>query len=240
MGKTTNTTEEAARILVVDDERDIANLVAEILRREGMEAQPCYSGKQALELFGAQRFDLVVLDVMMPGMDGFETCGKIRSVSDTPVIFLSAKAEEADKVVGLTLGGDDYITKPFGKRELVARVRARLRRARAETRPAGVLAARGIEVNSESHTASLHDEPLSLTPKEYEILALLLRNAGKPVPAARIYEAVWKEPFSDAAANSVMVHIRRLRTKLAEIDASETFIETAWGVGYRIKPDARA
>lgn len=231
---------ETSRILIVDDEQDIANLVAEILRREGFEAQPCYSGKQALELFGSGSFDLVLLDIMMPGMDGFETCGKIRSVSDTPVIFLSAKAEEADKVVGLTLGGDDYITKPFGRRELVARVRARLRRSRAEGKPAGVLAARGIEVNPESHTASLHDVPLSLTPKEYEILALLLRNAGKPVPAARIYETVWKESFSDAAANSVMVHIRRLRTKLAEIDGSEAFIETAWGVGYRIKPDARA
>lgn len=232
--------DKAFSILIVDDERDIANLVAEILRKEGFEATPCYSGKQALELFGSRSFDLIILDVMMPGMDGLETCGKIRSVSNVPVIFLSAKAEEADKVVGLTLGGDDYLAKPFGKRELVARARARLRRTRVEDKPSGVLEARGIEVNTDSHTASLHDEPLSLTPKEYGILVLLLRSAGKPVSAARIYETVWEEPFSDAAANSVMVHIRRLRAKLAEIDGSEAFIETAWGVGYRIRPNARA
>lgn len=230
----------APRILVVDDDREIANLVTEVLRKEGLEAHACYSGKAALEAFGKGSFSLVILDVMMPGMDGLEVCRKIRTVSETPVIFLSAKAEEADKVVGLTLGGDDYIAKPFGKRELVARVRARLRQARtAQQGTSGTLGARGIEVDPISHKASLHGEPLALTPKEFDILTLLLKNAGRPVPAAEIYETIWQEMFNDSAANSVMVHIRRLRAKLAAVDESEDFIETAWGVDYRISPRAR-
>lgn len=227
-------------ILVVDDEREIASLIVEILRKEGFEATACHSGEEALSLFGCQSFDLVILDVMMPGMDGLETCGKIRAVSNVPIVFLSAKAEEADKVVGLMLGGDDYVSKPFGRRELVARIRARLRRSSIkDDEGASVLEARGIEVNTTSHVATLHGEALSLTPKEYEILVLLLRSAGRPVATSQVFEAVWGEPFSDAAANSVMVHIRRLRAKLAEIDASEAFIETAWGVGYRIRPTAK-
>lgn len=230
-----------ASILVVDDEREIADLVVEILRREGFRAVPCYSGEQALELFARQTFDLVVLDVMMPGMDGLETCGRLRAVSNVPIVFLSAKAEEADKVVGLMLGGDDYVAKPFGRRELVARVRARLRRFGAEdVGRSDVLEARGIEIDTASHVATLHGEKLSLTPKEYEMLLLLLKSAGRPVSTSQMYEAVWGKPFCDAAANSVMVHIRRLRMKLAEIDGSETFIETAWGVGYRISPSVKA
>lgn len=232
--------DNTANILVVDDEHEIASLIVEILQKEGFEATPCHSGEEALELFGSRAFDLVILDVMMPGMDGLEACGRIRAVSNVPIVFLSAKAEEADKVVGLMLGGDDYVSKPFGRRELVARVRARLRRSGVKGDDgANVLEARGIEVDTASHVATLHGEKLSLTPKEYEILVLLLRSAGRPVTTSRVYEAVWGEPYCDAAANSVMVHIRRLRTKLAEVDASEAFIETAWGVGYRIRPTAR-
>ena len=231
---------KAANILVVDDEREIADLVVEILHKEGFEVTSCHSGEEALELFARQAFDLVVLDVMMPGMDGLEACGKMRAVSNVPIIFLSAKAEEADKVVGLMLGGDDYVAKPFGRRELVARVRARLRRFGVkDDEGSEVVEARGIEIDTVSHIATLHGEKLSLTPKEYEILLLLLKSAGRPVATPQVYETVWGEPFSDAAANSVMVHIRRLRAKLAEVDGSETFIETAWGVGYRIMPVAK-
>lgn len=229
----------APRILVVDDERAIADLLVELLEREGMRASACYSGEAALDAFANEPFDLVILDIMMPGIDGFETCSRIRAVSDAPIIFLSAKDEETDKVVGLMLGGDDYIVKPFKHRELVARIRARLRRPRpASSGPArrSVIEAKGIEVNLDAHTAALHDEPLALTPKEFGVLALLVSRAGSPVPTREIYEQVWDEPFSHSSANSVMVHIRHLRTKLAAIDASEQFIETAWGVGYRIVP----
>ncbi|WP_241159141.1 response regulator transcription factor [Adlercreutzia sp. ZJ141] len=227
----------AARILVVDDEIAIADLVVKLLENEGMRACACYSGVTALELFSIEQFDLLIVDVMMPGIDGLEVCTRLRSVSDVPIIFLSAKDEEADKVVGLMLGGDDYVTKPFKPRELVARVRARLRRAtHAAHCDDNVLRAHGIELDLGAHTAFLHGEPLHLTPKEYGILAALVRNAGKPVATKDLFESVWNEPYVAASANSVMVHMRRIRKKLAEVDGSECFVETAWGVGYKIMP----
>lgn len=227
--------DEPSRILVVDDEKAIADLVGKLLAAEGMVVCPCYSGERALELFEREQFDLAILDIMMPGLDGFEVCKRMRAVSDIPVIFLSAKDEEVDKVVGLTLGADDYVTKPFKSRELVARAKARLRRSRHDASgQAGVLQARGIELDTNAHTASLHGEALKLTPKEYDTLALLVKAYGTPVSARTIFESVWHEAFDDAAANSVMVHVRNLRKKLAAVDSSEKFIETAWGVGYKI------
>lgn len=224
------------RILVVDDEPDIADLVVETLSAEGFDAVACLSGDEALAQHGRTPFDLLILDVMMPGMDGYELCRRVRAASDVPIIFLSARIEEADKVVGLMLGGDDYVEKPFKKRELVARVRVLLRRAEhAHPRRAGrVFEARGISIDADAHTAALHGEPLSLTPKEFGVLQMLVSQAGAAVSSRELYEGVWHEPFTDAAANSVMVHIRNLRKKLAAIDSSESPIETAWGVGYRI------
>ena len=222
-------------ILVVDDERPIAELVGKLLVEEGMDVHVCFSGTEALSTFGRERADLVILDIMMPELDGFEVCKGIRAVSDVPIIFLSAKDEEVDKVVGLTLGADDYVSKPFKPRELVARVKARLRRStRFPEESSSLLSARGIEVDVDAHTASLLGEPLSLSPKEFGTLVLLMRNCGKPVSAQEIFETVWGGRFDDAAGNSVMVHIRNLRKKLAAIDGSQKFIETAWGVGYKI------
>lgn len=227
---------EAPKILVVDDEQAIADLVVELLTREGLAAQACYSGSHALEVFKKQQYDLIILDIMMPGTDGLEVCKKVRAVSEVPIIFLSAKDEEVDKVIGLTLGADDYITKPFKSRELVARVKARLRRieGKGTLESSNLLVAKGITLDLNAHTAALHDTPLHLTPKEYDTLALLIKAHGKPVPAQEIFETVWKEPFNSSSSNTVMVHIRSLRKKLAALDASEPFIETAWGVGYRI------
>ena len=227
----------APRVLVVDDERAIADLVVELLAREGMDARACYSGDAALDAFAKETFDIVILDIMMPGIDGFEVCSRLRAASDVPIIFLSAKDEETDKVVGLMLGGDDYVVKPFKHRELVARIRARLRRlhsAAAPDRANRMVEANGIAVDLDAYAASLHGEPLALTPKEFGVLALLVRRAGSPVSAREIYESVWGEPFLSSSANSVMVHIRHLRAKLATIDSSEELIETAWGVGYRV------
>lgn len=231
--------ETTPNILVVDDEVAIADLVARLVRAEGFDARACYAGRDALEAFAREHFDLVILDIMMPGMSGFEVCSALRRTSDAPVIFLSAKDEETDKVVGLTLGADDYVTKPFKPRELMARVKARLRRSLAapaqdRDQPGPVLQARGIELDTRAHTATLHGVELKLTPKEFSMLALLLRNAGTPVSSRELFEAVWHEPFDDAAANTVMVHIRRLRKKLAAIDSSQAFVETAWGVGYKV------
>lgn len=226
---------EHPHILVVDDEKAIADLVAKLLEAEGMDVRACSSGEHALVLFESQSFDLAILDIMMPGIDGFEVCQRIRAVSEVPVIFLSAKDEEIDKVVGLTLGADDYVAKPFRSRELVARVKARLRRSKGGgTDTAGIVRMQGIELDLNVHTASLHGEPLKLTPKEYDTLAVLVKAGGSPVPAQRIFESVWHEPFDEAAGNTIMVHIRNLRKKLAAVDSSQKFIETAWGVGYKI------
>lgn len=228
--------EKRAHILVVDDERAIADLVVNLLVAEGMDACACYSGAAALELAGTRPFDLAIIDIMMPGIDGFELCVRLRQMVDIPVVFLSAKDEEADQVVGFTLGAEDYVTKPFRPRELVARVKARLRRRPSSPAESGTLLRAGaIEVDLRSHLATLHGENLQLTPKEFSILALLAERAGTPVSASDLFEGAWHEPFDDAAANTVMVHIRRLRKKLAAIDSSTAFIETAWGVGYKLR-----
>lgn len=232
---------DTRHILVCDDEREVADLVAHLLEREGFAVRTCYAGEEALQLLISGAFDLAVLDIMMPGMDGFEVCRRLRAlqdarVADTPVIFLSAKGEEFDKVLGFTIGADDYVTKPFKSRELVVRVKARMRRRRGQDAPAGVLSARGIELDEASHQVRLHDEPLALSPKEFDCLAELLRAGGSPVSARDLYERVWKTEYNASSHNAVMVYIRHLRKKFAELDSSEEFIETVWGVGYRIAP----
>lgn len=228
--------EKRAHILVVDDEQAIADLVVNLLVAEGMDALACYSGQAALDMLARTPFDLAIVDIMMPGIDGFELCVRMRQMRDIPVIFLSAKDEEADQVVGFTLGAEDYVTKPFRPRELVARVKARLRRRQAAPQASSTLLSAGaIEVDLRTHLATLHGEPLHLTPKEFAILALLAQSVDSPVSAADLFEGAWHERFDDAAANTVMVHIRRLRKKLADIDASTTFIETAWAVGYKLR-----
>ncbi|WP_251198062.1 response regulator transcription factor [Anaerotardibacter muris] len=227
-----------ARVLVADDDAAIVGLVKAVLEPEGFEVTGAASGREAIDALDREAFDLVILDVMMPGIDGFETCRQIRQRSNVPIIFLSAKDEEADKVVGFTLGGDDYVTKPFKPRELVARVKARLRRSN-DARSDGLLsAARGIEIDSRAHTATLHDVDLKLTPKEFDILTLLVRAGGRPVSTEELFEDVWKEPYRASDANTIMVHIRRLRMKLAAVDSSQTFIETVFGVGYKIETEA--
>ncbi|MCI8469282.1 MAG: response regulator transcription factor [Eggerthellaceae bacterium] len=229
--------ERIARILVVDDEQAIADLVARLLAAEGMEVVPCYSASQALRRLERERFDLGIFDIMMPGMDGFELCTRVRAISDIPIVFLSAKDEEADQVVGFTLGADDYVTKPFKPRELVARVKARLRRARTDAAPASadLVRAGAVEVDLRAHRATIHGEALQLTPKEFAILSILARSAGSPVSTRDLFEGAWGERYDDAAANTVMVHIRHLRQKLAAVDSSTQFIETAWGVGYKLR-----
>lgn len=233
--------EVSQNILVVDDDPMIVELVADTLDTAGMRVVPCTNSLEALGILDRGSIDLVILDVMMPGIDGFELCCRLRGRSRVPVIFLSAKGEEADKVVGLMSGADDYVTKPFLPRELVARVKSCLRRASyaaedvAGAREA-LLACRGLEVDRAGHVARLHGEDLALTPKEFDVLALLLAAGGRPVSTRDLYEAVWGECYLAASANSVMVHIRHLRAKLAEIDSDQVFIETVWGVGYKIAP----
>lgn len=228
------------RVLVVDDECAIADLVGDIFASEGIEADVFYSPYDALSAMGKREYSLAVIDIMMPGMDGFELCVALRGISDIPIVFLSAKDQESDVVAGLTLGADDYIVKPFKPRELIARVKAHLRRhsmlSAKSAQPSDECVYRigGIELNPKAHTATLHDVALQLTPKEFDILRVLMDRAGEPVSAKEIYEAVWEERADSCSPNTIMVHIRHLRHKLSQIDSSQTFIETAWGVGYRM------
>lgn len=227
---------DTKRIAVCDDEAAIADLVAQLLVGGGFEVQTFYAGADLLDADNREAFDLIILDIMMPGMDGFACCREIRRTSAVPIIFLTAKDEEIDKVVGFELGADDYVVKPFKPRELLARVRARLRRSAA---PAGtdaeeLLEARGITVDEGAYTAALHGEALSLTPKEFAILVCLLRAQGRPVASRDLFEAVWGEEANAQSNNTVMVHIRHVRKKLAAIDSSQEFVETVWGVGYKL------
>lgn len=225
------------RILVLDDEVAIAQLVEGIFVAEGFEVLSFYNPFDALEAAAREDIDLAVVDIMMPGMDGFEFARRLQLISDASVVFLTAKDEETDVLVGFALGADDYITKPFKPRELVARVKARLRKRSASGQredAKNLLEVRGIELSRREHTAALHGVALSLTPKEFDILACLLENVGSPVSSADLYRRIWDEPPDSSSANTIMVHIRHLRCKLAEVDSSTQFISTAWGVGYMI------
>lgn len=222
----------ATTILVADDEAAIADLVVRIMEGEGMAAKAVYGGRAALSEIESGLYDLAVLDVMMPDLDGFEVCRRVRATSDLPIVFLTAKDEDVDQIVGLSLGADDYIVKPFKPRVLAARVKARLRPRRPEG--SACFEAGDVLVDPSAHEAFLHGIPLRLTPKEFGILLELARAAGNPVSAKDLYESAWGDPFDPSAANSVMVHIRRLRDKLSAVDPSKEVIATVWGVGYRI------
>ncbi|OUO91501.1 DNA-binding response regulator [Gordonibacter sp. An230] len=225
--------EEKKRVFVCDDDRAIADLVGQLLAEAGLDVRAFYCAADLLAAFDVEPVDLVVLDIMMPGMDGFACCREIRRASSVPIVFLTAKDEEVDKVVGLELGADDYVVKPFKPRELVARVRARLRRVASPAR--SVLEARGIALDEDAYAATLHGEALPLTPKEFAILARLLHAQGRPVSSRDLFEGVWGEEANAQSNNTVMVHIRHLRKKLAAVDSSQEFVETVWGVGYKLE-----
>ena len=230
--------ESKMRIAVCDDEQAIADLVGQLLVEAGFSPAVFYAAPDLLAQQGIDPFDLVILDIMMPGMDGFACCRELRRTSSVPIIFLTAKDEEIDKVVGFELGADDYVVKPFKPRELVARVRARLRRtASADAGNAAdrrALECGGIALDEGAYMATLHGEPLCLTPKEFAILACLMHDQGHPVASRDLFETVWGETANAQSNNTVMVHIRHLRKKLAAIDSSQEFVETVWGVGYKL------
>lgn len=224
-------------ILICDDERDIVSALKIYLEAEGYKCFCCFSGKEAIDCLEKESVQLVLLDIMMPGMDGIEVINRIRESSNVPVIFLSAKAEDTDKILGLNLGADDYVTKPFNPVELMARVRSQLRRY---TRLGGSvvhedsLSAGGIVMDDREKIVTLDGEPVKLTPTEYDILRLLLKNPGKVYRPEEIYRAVRNEEPYGAEA-SIAVHIRHLREKL-EIDPGEPrYIKAVWGQGYKLE-----
>jgi DNA-binding response OmpR family regulator len=225
------------KILMVDDEKKIVSLVRAYLERYGYQVAEAFDGHQALEVFRREAPDLVVLDLMLPGVDGLEVCRQIRRTSEVPIIMLTARDEDADKLVGLELGADDYITKPFSPRELVARVRAVLRRAHPKTpppSPARIVLGELI-VDEERFEAACQGQPLSLTPAEFRILATMARSPGRVYSRAQLQDTALGETY-EGYERTIDVHIKNLRRKLAAAGAGEgCSIATVHGIGYKLK-----
>lgn len=224
-------------ILIVDDDSDIRNLIGIYLENEGYKYIKCDNAVSALEVVQTTKVVLILLDVMMPKMDGITACMKLREKTNAPIIFISAKSEDMDIVSGLMSGGDDYVTKPFSPVQLMTRVKAQLRRYRQYSpsqpeQPKSTLEFEDITVDTDSHQVWVNGTLVDLTFKEYDILELLLRNKGIVLSIKRIYEAVWHEEFY-AAENTVMMHIANLRKKLSP-GGDKTYIKTVWGRGYKI------
>jgi two-component system response regulator RegX3 len=231
-------TDTAARILVVDDEASITEFVSYNLRKEGYEVAVATNGDEALELAHTTSFDLVVLDVMLPGMDGYEVCRRLRAESSVPVLFLSARDTELDKVVGLEIGGDDYLAKPFGVRELQARVKALLRRAPSGTRDGGAtgepIEMSGIILDESMHVAEADGRLIDLTPREFELLACLMRHGGKVLSRDQLLREAWGWEYL-VETKTVDTHVKRLRDKLEAAGVDPAVVETVRGYGYRFR-----
>ena len=227
------------RILVCDDEKDIVSALRIYLESEGYEVLEAYNGKEAVALTAGQEIHLVLMDIMMPVMDGITAMVKIREISNVPVILLTAKSEETDKVLGLTVGADDYITKPFNPVELQARVKSQLRRYMmlGGGKPKNdILTIGGIELDDKSKEVTLDGEPVALTRTEYDILKLLLEHRGQVFSPAQIYQKVWKD-VAYGTENTVAVHIRHLREKLEYDPANPRYLKVVWGRGYKIEDE---
>ena len=230
------------KILVVDDEREIADLVELYLKNEGFAVRKFYNATDALDCVRTEELDLAILDVMLPDMDGFTLCARIREEHFWPIIMLTARVEDIDKIMGLTIGADDYITKPFNPLELVARVKTQLRRYTRYNRPEGEAAPaqenehdiRGLVINKDTHKCTLYGKNIALTPIEFGILWYLCEHQGRVVSSEELFEAVWGEKYLDNN-NTVMAHIGRLREKLGEPPRKPRFVKTVWGVGYQVE-----
>ena len=227
--------EDRSRILIVDDDPDIRRVLT-LLLRDSYEISQASDGAAALKLLKAQGdTDLVVLDVMMPGMDGFETCAKIRAFSKVPILFLTAKSAEEDLLRAYAGGGDDFLSKPFSPGEFTAKVRSLLRRWQEyRGKPATALDLGGLEVDRASRSVRRGGKAIALTDTEYAILEHLLDRRGNTVTAQEMYEAVWKERFLQGSSNTVMVHVLNLRRKVEEDPSNPRLIRTVWGKGYQI------
>ncbi len=226
----------AKRILVVDDESSITEFVGYALKKEGYDVDVFDNGEDALAAARKNQYDLFVLDIMLPGMDGYELCRRIRAISSAPVLFLSARDTELDKVVGLELGADDYLAKPFGVRELIARVHALLRRGAGGDFPNATraISAGGITLDEDAHTAKGTNGPLDLTPREFELLASLMKNAGKVVSREELLREAWGWEYL-TETKTVDTHIKRLRDKIEQAGYDPGLVETVRGYGYRFK-----
>ena len=232
------------KILIVDDEQSIADLVEVYLQNEGFQVRKFYNAAEALACVEKEELSLAILDVMLPDMDGFTLCRKIRENHLFPIIMLTARVEDIDKITGLTLGADDYITKPFNPLELTARVKTQLRRyiqyntaaqpGSACQNPADEISIRGLFISKSSHKCFLNEAELTVTPIEFNILWYLCEHRGSVISSEELFSAVWGEAYLDSN-NTVMTHIARLREKMKEPPRKPKFIKTVWGVGYTIE-----
>ena len=224
-----------ARILIVDDEPSITEFVSYAMQKEGYLTEIASDGEEALRKIEQQHFDLFILDIMLPGIDGYELCRRIRTKMSTPILFLSARDTELNKVVGLELGADDYLAKPFGVRELLARTRALLRRSQGNEMVSGnEISAGGITLNEDTHVAHCDKGAIDLTPREFELLACLMRNAGKVVSREDLLHDAWNWEFI-TETKTVDAHIKRLRDKIESAGYDPKLVETVRGYGYRFK-----
>lgn len=222
-------------ILIVDDDEDIRNMVGIYLENEGLPYVKCDSAMKALEILDNHKVDLILLDIMMPGLNGMDACIQIRQKSQVPIIFMSAKSQDIDKVQGLMVGADDYIVKPFNPIELVARVKAQLRRYKQynENAFSKTMQYKDLVLNGQTRQVWLKGEEIRLTPKEFSILEVLLKNKGIVMTIRQIYEQVWHEEFAEND-NTVLMHISNLREKIEGKAQEFQYIKTVWGAGYKI------
>ena len=226
-------------ILVCDDDKEIVDAIDIYLSQEGYHILKAYDGLQAIEIMKKEEVHLILLDIMMPNLDGIRATRKIRETSSVPIIMLSAKSEDVDKILGLNIGADDYITKPFNPLELIARVKSQLRRYTqlgnlATEEKEAVYVCGGLVVNDDLKTVTVDGEPVKLTPIEYNILVLLIKNQGKVFSIEQIYENIWNEE-AIGADNTVAVHIRHIREKIEINPKDPRYLKVVWGVGYKIE-----
>ena len=226
-------------ILVCDDDKEIVDAIDIYLSQEGYHILKAYDGLQAIEIMKKEEVHLILLDIMMPNLDGIRATRKIRETSSVPIIMLSAKSEDVDKILGLNIGADDYITKPFNPLELIARVKTQLRRYTqlgnlATEEKEAVYVCGGLVVNDDLKTVTVDGEPVKLTPIEYNILVLLIKNQGKVFSIEQIYENIWNEE-AIGADNTVAVHIRHIREKIEINPREPRYLKVVWGIGYKIE-----
>ena len=231
-----------AKILVCDDDKEIVEAIEIYLTQDGHQVLEAYDGIEAVEILKKESVDLLIMDIMMPRMDGIRATLKIREKHNIPIIILSAKSEDADKILGLYIGADDYITKPFNPLELTARVKSQLRRytqlnpnSNVHESSKNEISIRGLTINKDNHKVTVYDEEIKLTPIEFDILWLLCENRGKVISSEELFHKVWKEECYKNSNNTVMVHIRHLREKMNGPTGKSDFIKTVWGVGYKVE-----
>lgn len=227
------------KLLIVDDEHEIADLISLYLENEGFQVFKFYNAVDALQCTQTENIDLAILDVMLPDMNGFQLCQQIRETHHFPIIMLTAKGEGMDKITGLSLGADDYMTKPFQPLELVARVKAQLRRYKRYNadpkQEESVIVHSGLVLDIKAHSCTLNGKPLSLTPTEFSILQILCQKKGSVVSAEELFRLIWKDEYYTKNNNTITAHIRHLRDKMGDSYERPKYIKTVWGYGYKIE-----